>query len=125
MRDKLTKIVAVSVALVMLVSCLALSIAGHSTDNVSFDDSLPTENVTAFHYHRMPINAVEHFDSHLDSIQRYDNGFSEVNGFYFDSRHGYPGTDRNLREFEADLSEQPPKKAVHENASMQTSGMVE
>lgn len=58
MRDKLTKIVAVSVALVMAASCVAIGIAGHSTNNESFDDSLPTGNLTAVPYHRMPINAV-------------------------------------------------------------------
>ncbi len=37
MSNKLTKIMVGLVALVMLVSCVALGIAGHATNNVSFD----------------------------------------------------------------------------------------
>ena len=49
MSNKLTKIMAVYVALVMLVSGVSICIAGHnpSTKSVSFDDSLPAENLTA------------------------------------------------------------------------------
>jgi hypothetical protein len=37
---------AVYVVLVMAASGVALGIAGHATDNVPFDDSLPAENLT-------------------------------------------------------------------------------
>jgi len=80
MRDKLTKIVAVSVARVIAASRVAIGIAGHSTNNASFKGNILSRNLTAFQYHRMPINAVEHFDSHLEHMQGYDNGFREEPG---------------------------------------------
>ena len=73
MRDKLTKIMAVYVAVVMLVSCVALGIACHATNNVSFDDSLPIGNLTASPYYRMPIDDDNmRFDPHLDPMQGYE-----------------------------------------------------
>ncbi|MFZ2070056.1 MAG: NosD domain-containing protein [Halobacteriota archaeon] len=123
--DKVTEIMAVYVALVMLVSCVALGIAGHSTGDLSFDDSLPAENLTTGQYHRTQINAVGHLDSHLDSMRGYDNGFREENDFSFDSRHGYPGADSSLREDEENFLNQPVIKAVTENDSSKTSGTVE
>jgi hypothetical protein len=80
MRDELTKIVTVSVAHVMAASGVAPGIAGHSTNNASFDDSLPTENLTDVPYHRTQINAARHLDSHLGYMQGYDNGFREEPG---------------------------------------------
>ena len=68
MRDKLTKIVAVSVALVMLVSCVALGIAGHATNNVSFKGNILSRSLTTVPYHRTQINAAGHLDSHLEHI---------------------------------------------------------
>jgi hypothetical protein len=80
MRDKLTKIVAFSVALVMLVSGVALGIAGHATNNVSFRGNILSINLTTVPYHKTQINAARHLDSHLDSIQGNDNGFREELG---------------------------------------------
>ncbi|MFZ2070058.1 MAG: hypothetical protein WAV32_00305 [Halobacteriota archaeon] len=81
MRDKLTEIVAVLVALVMLVSCGALGIADHSTNNVSFDDSLPAENLTDSPYYRMLIDDVGHLDLHLDFMRGYEFLFFIVDTF--------------------------------------------
>jgi len=58
----------------LLVSGVSICIAGHnpSTKSVSFDDSLPAENLTASPYYRMPIDDAEHLDPHLDPMQGYE-----------------------------------------------------
>ena len=80
MRDKLTKIVVVSIALVMLISCLALGIAGHLTNNVSFKGNILSRSLTTVPYHKTQINAAGHLDSHLDPMHGYDDGFREEPG---------------------------------------------
>jgi len=74
MRDKLTKIVAILVALVMVVSCIALcsAVLNSSTRNGLFDDNFTLGNLTAVRYHRMPADDDNmHFDPHLDPMQGY------------------------------------------------------
>ena len=80
MRDKFTKIVAVSVALGMLVSSIAPGIAGHATNSVSFKCNILSRNLTTVPYHKTQINAAGHLDSHLGYVQGYDNGFREEPG---------------------------------------------
>ena len=80
MRDKLTKKMAVSVARVMAVSGVAIGTACHSTNSVSFKGNILSRNITTVPYHKTQINAARHLDSHLDSIQGYDNGFREDPG---------------------------------------------
>jgi len=63
MRDKLTKSFAISVVLLMLVSCVAPGIAGYTIGDLSFDDSLPAGNLTTVPYYRMPIDGAGHFSS--------------------------------------------------------------
>jgi len=63
MSNKRTKILAVSIVLLQLVSGIALCIAGHLTNSESFCDNIPSGNLTADHYKRMPINDAGHFST--------------------------------------------------------------
>ncbi|KAF5413865.1 MAG: hypothetical protein C5S38_05410 [Candidatus Methanophagaceae archaeon] len=68
MRDKLTKIVVVSVTRVIATSCVALGIAGHAINNVSFKCNILSRSLTTAPYHKTQINAAGHLDSHLEHI---------------------------------------------------------
>jgi hypothetical protein len=63
MSNKRTKILAVSITLVMPVRGIALCITGHLTNSESFCDNSPSKNLTADHYKRMPINDAGHFST--------------------------------------------------------------
>ena len=74
MRDKLTKIVAILVAHVMVVSCIALcsAVLNSSTRNGLFGDNFTLGSIITVRYHRMPIDDDNmRFDPHPDPMQGY------------------------------------------------------